>query len=190
MLYYRNKSFIGKRLINTIRVMTVIGVAVWFCAYWGSAARTLSDKPVVVYDIPAGPPVNLAAVSETETELSFTEPAVGVLTSPYGERWGRMHKGIDIGGNNGSDILAAESGVVVYSGWMNGYGNFIRIEHDGGYETAYAHLNDLFVGEGENVKKGDTIATMGSTGNSTGPHLHFEIISDGECLDPLEFVIY
>ncbi len=191
MLYYRNKSFFKKQLTNIVKGMAVIGVAVWFGAYWVSAVSVLQDKPVgVVYDEPLGPFEQFDEEPAEDTGVSFTEPAVGVLTSPFGQRWGRMHEGIDIGGDNGSDILAAESGMVEYSGWVNGYGNYIRIVHQEGYKTAYAHMGEIFVKEGDFVQKGDRIATMGSTGNSTGPHLHFEIISDGECLNPLEFVIY
>ena len=191
MLYYRNKSFFKKQLTNMAKGMAVICVAVWFGAYWVSAFSELQDKPEwVVYEEPLGPFEQLAEQPSVDTELSFTEPAVGVLTSPYGERWGRMHEGIDIGGDNGSDIIAAESGTVECSGWVNGYGNYIRIVHRDGYKTAYAHMNEVFVKEGDWVAKGDRIATMGSTGNSTGPHLHFEVTLEGECLNPLEFVIY
>ena len=146
MLYYRNKSFFKKRLANIIKGMSVIGVAVWLGAYWVSAVSVLQDKHAgIVYEEPLGPFEQFNEEPAEDTGVSFTEPAVGVITSPFGQRWGRMHKGIDIGGDNGSDILAAESGTVEYSGWMNGYGNYISIVHQEGYKTAYAHMDEIFV---------------------------------------------
>lgn len=120
----------------------------------------------------------------------FIEPAEGVLTSAFGSRWGKQHTGIDIGGESGSDILAADSGRVIYAGWEEGYGNYLVIDHENGFETAYAHCSELIVTEGEYVAQGQKIAYMGNTGKSTGPHLHFEVKKDGEWLDPLAFVLY
>ncbi len=122
--------------------------------------------------------------------FSFTEPAVGVVTSPFGERWGRNHDGIDIGGQENSDILASYSGTVILSGWVDGYGNYIEIDHGQGYKTAYGHCNELLVSPGDVVSKGQVIAKMGSTGNSTGTHLHFEVLFNEEPQNPLEYVIY
>lgn len=103
-------------------------------------------------------------------------PAQGVLTSGYGWRWGRMHRGVDIAGPVGTPILAAAAGVVVRSGWNSGgYGNLVDIRHPDGSMTRYAHNSRLLVREGQQVRQGQNIAEMGSTGYSTGPHLHFEI---------------
>ena len=121
---------------------------------------------------------------------SFEEPAYGVLTSAFGERWGRNHNGIDIGGEQGSDILAADGGEVALAEWVNGYGNYILIDHKNGFQTAYAHCDELLVAKGEKVTQGQKIAYMGSTGNSTGPHLHFEVKLNGVYQDPLEYVLY
>lgn len=113
----------------------------------------------------------------------------GTLSSRYGSRNGRMHKGIDICGPEGTDITAADSGTVVFSGWDNGgYGYVVKIDHGNGYETLYAHCKSLYVTEGSSVKKGDVIASMGNTGRSTGPHLHFEVINtkNGSNIDPLK----
>ncbi|MFA9558954.1 murein hydrolase activator EnvC [Evansella sp. AB-rgal1] len=111
-------------------------------------------------------------------------PATGAITSGYGMRWGRMHHGIDIGqgGRSNVPIVAAESGTVVYSGWMNGYGNTILISHFiGGRQltTLYAHLDALHVSGGQRVNRGQQIGIMGNTGQSTGPHLHFEVHEGG-----------
>jgi murein DD-endopeptidase MepM/ murein hydrolase activator NlpD len=103
-------------------------------------------------------------------------PAQGVLTSGYGWRWGRMHRGVDIAGPVGTPIYAAGPGVVVKSGWNSGgYGNLVDIRHPDGSLTRYAHNSRLMVSEGQEVRQGQQIAEMGSTGYSTGPHLHFEI---------------
>jgi murein DD-endopeptidase MepM/ murein hydrolase activator NlpD len=103
-------------------------------------------------------------------------PAQGVLTSGYGWRWGRMHRGVDIAAPVGTPIFAAASGVVVRSGWNSGgYGNLVDIRHSDGSMTRYAHNSRLMVRQGEQVRQGQQIAAMGSTGFSTGPHLHFEV---------------
>jgi len=103
-------------------------------------------------------------------------PAQGVLTSGYGWRWGRMHRGVDIAGPVGTPIYAAGSGVVVTSGWNSGgYGNMVDIRHPDGSMTRYAHNSRLLVRAGQQVRQGQQIAEMGSTGYSTGPHLHFEV---------------
>ena len=106
----------------------------------------------------------------------FVWPTQGTFTSGYGWRWGRMHRGIDIAGPVGTPIVAAASGVVVRSGWNSGgYGNLVDIRHADGSMTRYAHNSRLLVREGQQVSQGQQIAAMGSTGYSTGPHLHFEI---------------
>jgi len=106
----------------------------------------------------------------------YAWPAQGTLTSGYGWRWGRMHRGIDIAGPVGTPIFAAAPGVVVRSGWNSGgYGNMVDIRHPDGSLTRYAHNSRLMVQEGQQVRQGQQIAEMGSTGYSTGPHLHFEI---------------
>jgi len=113
-------------------------------------------------------------------------PAQGVLTSPYGWRWGRMHQGIDIAAPFGTPIVAAASGEVISVGWLSGYGNLVKLKHLDGSITLYAHNNRNLVSHGQKVAQGEQIAEMGSTGHSTGPHLHFEIHSPNqEILNPL-----
>jgi murein DD-endopeptidase MepM/ murein hydrolase activator NlpD len=107
-------------------------------------------------------------------------PSQGVLTSGYGWRWGRMHQGIDIAGPIGTPIVAAAPGVVSFAGWNDGgYGNLVEIEHPDGSLTLYAHNNRILVNKGQKVTQGQQISEMGSTGRSTGPHLHFEIHPSG-----------
>ncbi len=120
----------------------------------------------------------------------FIWPAKGVLTSGYGWRWGRMHKGIDIAGPIGTPIMAADSGVVTYAQWNDGgYGYLVEITHADGSETVYAHNSRILVQKGQNVAQGEQISEMGSTGFSTGPHLHFEVHPAGQgAVNPMAFL--
>ena len=136
---------------------------------------------------PEIPPLAAATnyLPEAQEEIpvfnGYSWPAQGVITSHYGWRWGRMHNGLDIGGPTGTPIMAAADGVVITSEWHNGgYGNLVEIEHPDGSITLYAHNSENRVRVGEVVKKGQLIAFMGSTGYSTGPHLHFEIHLPGQ----------
>jgi murein DD-endopeptidase MepM/ murein hydrolase activator NlpD len=117
-------------------------------------------------------------------------PSQGVFTSGFGWRWGRMHKGIDIANNVGTPIVAAASGRVTYAGWHDGgYGYLVEIAHDDGSTSLYAHNSRILVREGDAVAMGQTISEMGSTGRSTGPHLHFEIRPAGSgAVNPLQFL--
>lgn len=116
----------------------------------------------------------------------FIWPTKGVFTSGYGWRWGRMHKGIDIANNVGTPIFASRDGVVSYAGWSSGYGYLVEIDHGDGSSTRYAHNSRLLVKKGQIVPQGSRISLMGSTGRSTGPHLHFEIRRPGgAALDPM-----
>ena len=117
----------------------------------------------------------------------FIWPVSGPITSGFGWRWGRMHEGIDIGAACGTPIRAAASGTIVYAGWMDGYGNIIVIDHGGGLATAYGHQSALYVGGGS-VSQGQTIGAVGSTGHSTGCHLHFEVRVNGTPVNPLNYL--
>lgn len=124
----------------------------------------------------------------------FMWPVNGEITSPFGWRvhpiWGTQifHAGLDIGADYGEPVHAADSGTVVYAGWMGGYGNAVMIDHGGGLVTLYGHNSSITVGEGQQVSKGETIALAGSTGNSTGPHCHFEVRVHGEVTNPLQYL--
>ncbi len=116
----------------------------------------------------------------------FSLPYSGTITSRFGTRWSRQHSGVDISGAVGSAVYAADDGVVEFAGWdSSGYGNLVKINHNNGYVTYYAHLNSINVTKGEPVKKGDVIAALGNTGRSTGPHVHFEVRVNGSPIDPL-----
>ena len=121
-------------------------------------------------------------------------PITGPITSEFGWRshpiFGgqRFHSGIDIGGDYGMPIHAAQSGVVSHAGWIDGYGNTVMIDHGGGIVTLYGHNESLAVNVGQHVNQGDVIAYCGSTGNSTGPHCHFEVRLDGEPVSPFNYL--
>ena len=117
-------------------------------------------------------------------------PAKGVLTSGYGMRWGRMHRGIDIAGPVGTPIVAAASGEVVSAGWNSGgYGNLVKLMHPDGSLTLYAHNSRILVHQGQEVEQGQFIAEMGSSGYSTGPHLHFEVHPNGQAaVNPIAYL--
>lgn len=116
-------------------------------------------------------------------------PSSKRVSSPFGPRWGRHHDGIDIAGRSGSHILATDSGVVVYAGSeLGGYGNIIVISHSGGYFSVYAHNKKNHVRRGQRVHRGQVIGLLGSSGRSTGPHLHFEIRRDSQPIDPKRVV--
>lgn len=116
-----------------------------------------------------------------KSSSTYIWPAKGTLTSGYGPRWGRMHRGIDIANSTGTPIYAAGDGVVTSAGWSRGgYGKLVKIRHANGSETRYAHNSKILVKVGQKVQQGKTIALMGSTGFSTGPHLHFEIRPAGK----------
>ncbi len=119
---------------------------------------------------------------------TFTRPYSGNISSRFGSRWGRSHHGLDYTGNIGDAIYAADGGEVIFAGWDNsGYGNMVKIKHNDGYETFYAHMNEVKVKTGQKVSQNDIIGTLGNTGRSTGPHLHFEIRKDGVAYDPLKY---
>ncbi|SDH82972.1 M23 family metallopeptidase [Paenibacillus naphthalenovorans] len=117
----------------------------------------------------------------------FTLPVLRAkVTSEFGLRWGKNHKGTDFVSDE-RGILASDNGKVIFAGWKSGYGNCIIIDHGNGYETLYGHLSKLGVRQDETVKKGEKIGVMGSTGNSTGVHLHFEIIKNGRQQNPMKY---
>jgi murein DD-endopeptidase MepM/ murein hydrolase activator NlpD len=118
-------------------------------------------------------------------------PVAGNITSWFGMRhhpilgYTRMHAGVDFGAAYGSPIYAVSDGVVEYAGWHGGHGNYVRLAHGGGIDTGYGHMSRIAVGEGTHVARGQVIGYVGSTGLSTGPHLHYELFRGGQAVDPL-----
>ncbi|MFT4979103.1 MAG: murein DD-endopeptidase MepM/ murein hydrolase activator NlpD [Myxococcota bacterium] len=139
-----------------------------------------------------------ARLIETELARRDTTPDIwptqGYLTSGFGMRrspidrkW-KVHQGLDIGAPRGTPVIAAAAGVVVRANYSSSYGNVVDVRHDDGLMTRYGHNSQLLVAEGQAVMRGDVIALVGSTGRSTGPHLHYEVHVDGEPVDPLEYI--
>lgn len=169
------------------------------------AASTVSNHGVIIGQMGGGKP-SLAEISSQQLALSqqaftpaagnsevinLTNPLPGVdIVSDYGERLHpihgdvRMHHGVDLDADSGTPIAAISDGIVAFAGERGGYGNLVIIDHGGGYETRYAHQEHLTVTAGDLVNAGDLIGSVGSTGNSTGPHLHFEVRRDGVSVDP------
>lgn len=141
-----------------------------------AAAKTVSD------DV-------LLALKESLADLDFSEPISNpVITSRFGWRSRGYHYGLDLAGPTGTPIHAAEAGVVTYADWFGAYGYLVKIQHASGYETYYGHCSKLIAQVGDEVAKGDLIAEVGSTGRSTGPHVHMEIRYDGTALNPEVFL--
>lgn len=115
---------------------------------------------------------------------TWIRPADGQVSSGFGPRWGTMHEGMDIAAGSGSPVRAATTGVVRKASWYGGYGNAVIIDHGNGVKTLYGHNSKLLVKPGDRVEAGQVIAKVGSTGDSTGPHLHFEVQVDGEKINP------
>lgn len=157
------------------------------------AYAPLSESPagqVVSPNMPALPDANEYLPDAPNRFNGYIWPTTGVLTSGYGWRWGRMHRGVDIAGPVGTPVMAAAPGVVVTSGWNSGgYGNLVDIRHADGSLTRYAHNSRLLVRPGQQVAQGQQIAEMGSTGYSTGPHLHFEVhLPDQGTVNPIAYL--
>jgi murein DD-endopeptidase MepM/ murein hydrolase activator NlpD len=112
----------------------------------------------------------------------------GTLSSTFGERWGTLHKGIDWACSIGTEVMASCDGSITQAGWVNGYGYCVTMKHSDGKFTRYGHLSQVLVSVGQTVSQGETIALSGNTGNSTGPHVHFEIIVDGEQENPFNYL--
>jgi len=124
----------------------------------------------------------------------FLRPGVGEVTDSYGGRINPVtfapgfHTGVDFADAYGSNVYASKSGTVIYSGWISGYGNTVIINHGNGVETLYAHNSELLVSVGQEVSRGEVVALVGSTGMSTGPHIHFEIRINGSHVNPMDYL--
>ena len=111
----------------------------------------------------------------------------GTRTDPFNGRRAH-HSGVDFAGKMGSDVVSVAAGVVTYSGKRSGYGNLVEINHGNGYATRYGHGSELLVNVGETVKKGHIVAKMGTSGRSTGPHVHFEVLFNGRAVNPKKYI--
>ena len=150
--------------------------------------REITEKTVISETVNEILRVGTKPKPKTAATGKFAKPVSGgYVSSSFGNRSRGYHTGIDWAISYGSPIYASDGGTVTVSGWGGGYGNMIKINHGNGYETLYAHCSKLVVGSGKKVAKGQLIAYIGSTGNSTGPHLHFEIRKNGSYLNPAKY---
>lgn len=154
---------------------------------------TITNQSVVNSVVKSEPVTQMIAVGTKYRPAhigtgTFLRPYYGMISSRFGSRRSGNHTGVDFCGNVGDPIIAADSGTVIFSGWSGGYGNIIKIDHNNGYITYYAHCSELYAQVGDVVQKGDTIAALGNTGNSTGPHVHFEIHNNDSVEDPMKYV--
>ena len=129
-----------------------------------------------------------ATVNGVTLHLPLTEDTFTVITSRFGSRSGSYHTGLDVATDSGTPIHAVASGTVTEAGWDGSYGYKVAIDHGNGVETWYAHCSEIYVSVGDIVETGDTISAVGSTGNSTGPHLHLEVRIDGVAQDPQNYL--
>lgn len=132
--------------------------------------------------------INTYRIAMEKMPLAMPVKSAFRFTSPYGARWGRRHEGIDLAGASGSAIFSTADGEVIFAGRQSGYGNIIKIRHELGVETRYAHLSKIRVKVGQKVSRGTQIGDMGNTGRSTGTHLHYEVRIDGRSVDPMSFI--
>ncbi|WP_420858777.1 DUF5930 domain-containing protein [Marivivens marinus] len=132
--------------------------------------------------------INLYRIAAEQLPFDIPVRSNYRFTSGFGQRWGRLHAGTDMAGPVGTPVYATADGVVVHAGWSSGYGRLIKIRHEFGIETRYAHLNAIRVEEGQRVSRGDRIGDMGNSGRSTGPHLHYEVRVDGEPVNPMIYI--
>ena len=139
--------------------------------------QVLMNRKLMAEVVPSGRPVKKGWMSS----------GFGKRTDPFkGKK--SYHRGVDFAGKRGSDVVAVASGVVVRAEKASGYGNFVEIRHADGYSTLYGHNKENLVKAGDMVSKGETIALLGSTGRSSGPHVHFEVHHNGKVVDPIRFV--
>jgi murein DD-endopeptidase MepM/ murein hydrolase activator NlpD len=151
-----------------------------------SEPPSLDPKPVTAATRAARP--RPARASRARSAPAWVLPASGSLSSRFGPRWGSFHPGIDIAAPTGDPIKTAAAGVVTTAGWGGGYGNVVRVQHPGGITTVYAHMSRIDVTPGQSVATGELLGQIGSTGFSTGPHLHFEVRVDDQAIDPLPWL--
>ncbi len=132
--------------------------------------------------------LNLYRIAAQKAPFALPVKSAFRFTSPFGMRWGRMHNGTDFAAAHGTPIYATADGVVYSAGWGQGYGKLVKIQHAFGIETRYAHMSKLLVKPGQRVSRGQQIGAMGSTGRSTGTHLHYEVRVGGKAVNPMTYI--
>ena len=195
--------------LNQRREQMAVGAAMASSYTPGSGSTSFVPSSGVEFDFANGLPIIPAAGSipapgsfpfdpslvggtgAADSHIPSIWPTTGVVTSPYGLRWGGtdFHPGMDIANDMGTPIVATADGVVDYAGWnAGGYGNMVDIDHGNGIMTRYGHASQVVVSTGQHVKRGQLIAYMGSTGFSTGPHVHYEVHVNGNRVNPISYL--
>jgi murein DD-endopeptidase MepM/ murein hydrolase activator NlpD len=150
---------------------------------------TALDLKAINRAVPAPRPVRASRSRRVAPALpAYVRPDMGPLTSGFKWRWGRMHTGIDLAGPYGSPVRAVTAGTVIEADTESGYGNIVKLQHDDGVVTYYAHLSRILVDVGQRVTAGEFIAKEGDTGHSTGPHLHFEVRINDVPINPIPWL--
>ncbi|TWH51602.1 Membrane proteins related to metalloendopeptidases [Sporomusa sp. KB1] len=198
-----------KWLIPLMCVLIIFGVGIFTNHHQitsASSIPTTEQEPITqelskqgpIQPSGSGQAQDLESIAKKVAKLAITPsiwPTSGDVTSGFGWRsspWGggsELHPGMDIANSIGTPIFATADGVVVQSGWSGGYGNIVQIDHGNGIETIYGHNSSVLVNAGQSVKKGQIISYMGSTGRSTGPHVHYEVRVNGNAVDPIRFMV-
>ncbi|WP_373356533.1 DUF5930 domain-containing protein [Pseudoroseicyclus sp. CXY001] len=132
--------------------------------------------------------INLYRIAAERAPFAMPVQNAFRYTSPFGQRWGRMHEGVDLAAAIGTPVYSTADGVVTHAGWSSGYGRLIKIQHEFGIETRYGHLNAIRVQVGQRVSQGERIGDMGNSGRSTGPHLHYEVRVGGQAINPMIYI--
>lgn len=132
--------------------------------------------------------LNLYRIAAQKAPFALPLKSAFRFTSPFGMRWGRMHEGVDLAAAYGTPIYATADGVVTFAGWASGYGRLVKIQHDFGIETRYAHMSKLRVTAGQRVSRGEQIGDMGNSGHSTGTHTHYEVRVGGKAINPMIYI--
>jgi murein DD-endopeptidase MepM/ murein hydrolase activator NlpD len=173
-----------------------VGVPAWKLRAFNKGRRPANGQWVFIPQKNGMIATNTGVIQNPELyiekgELSWPVPSSRKISSRFGKRWGKKHEGIDIPARKGTHIVAVNFGVVVHSGkGLGGYGNTTVIAHENGFFSIYAHAQKNYTKRGQKVHKGQVIATVGTSGRSTGPHLHFELRHDSKALDPLKLLSY
>ena len=177
---YDKRTRAGVRILQRTHGLPVTGVVdAAVLTALGIKQRAVASEPT------AGVTPVLEPNDQTPSSAGFVWPVNGTISSLFGPRGGRMHEGIDIAADTGTSIRAAAAGIVTFAGTSSGYGQLTIIDHPNGMQTAYAHQSAIGVTVGQAVARGQEIGKVGSTGRSTGPHLHFEIRANGAAVDPV-----
>lgn len=132
--------------------------------------------------------INIYRIAATKAPFALPLKSAFRFTSGFGPRWGRMHNGTDFAASHGTPIYTTGDGVVISAGWLSGYGNLVKVQHEFGIVTYYAHMSKIHVSKGQRVSRGDKLGAMGSTGRSTGTHLHYEVHVGGKPVNPMKFI--